>query len=58
MSRSKKSIFIRYAENSKAFRIWIPDEHKIDISRDVVFLTVPDGSSQAHEDPKYEINED
>lgn len=51
-SRSKKGVFVGYAENSKAFRIWIPDEHRIDISRDVEFLTVPDGLSEAHESPE------
>ncbi|KMQ88472.1 retrovirus-related gag-pol polyprotein [Lasius niger] len=58
-SRSKKGVFVGYAEDSKAFRIWIPDEHRIDISRDVEFLAVPDGLSEAHESPKVKaIDED
>ena len=29
-SQSKRRIFVGYAENSKAYRIWLPDEYKID----------------------------
>jgi hypothetical protein len=33
----KKGIFVGYCEVSKAFRIYIPSEHHIEISRDVTF---------------------
>jgi hypothetical protein len=33
----KKGIFVGYCEVSKAFRIYIPGYHHIDISRDVTF---------------------
>jgi hypothetical protein len=33
----KKGIFVGYCEVSKAFRIYIPGHHHIDISRDVTF---------------------
>lgn len=53
-SRSRKGIFVGYAENSKAFRIWIPDEHRIDISRDVEFFSASNVSVQVHNGPKDE----
>jgi hypothetical protein len=33
----KKSIFVGYSESSKAYRIYIPEQHKIEVSRDVTF---------------------
>jgi hypothetical protein len=33
----KKGIFVGYCEASKAFRIYIPGHHHIEISRDVTF---------------------
>jgi hypothetical protein len=33
----KKRIFVGYCEVSKAFRIYIPGYHHIEISRDVTF---------------------
>jgi hypothetical protein len=33
----KKGIFVRYCEVSKAFRVYIPSHHHIEISRDVTF---------------------
>jgi len=36
-ARSEKSLFVGYSENSKDFRIWLPDQRKIEI-RDVKFL--------------------
>ena len=33
----KKGIFVGYCEVSKAFRIYIPSQHDIEISRDVTF---------------------
>lgn len=36
--RSKKGIFIGYAEQSKGFRVWLPESRKVEITRDVKFL--------------------
>jgi hypothetical protein len=33
----KKGIFVGYCEVSKAFRVYIPGYHHIEISRDVTF---------------------
>jgi hypothetical protein len=33
----KKGIFMGYSESSKAYRIYIPKQHKIEVSRDVTF---------------------
>ena len=33
----KKGIFVGYCEASKAFRIYIPGHHHIEINRDVTF---------------------
>jgi hypothetical protein len=33
----KKGIFVGYCESSKAFKIYIPGHHHIEISRDVTF---------------------
>jgi hypothetical protein len=33
----KKGIFVGYSESSKAYRIYIPEQHKIEVSRDVTF---------------------
>ena len=33
----RKGTFVRYCENSKAFRIYIPSQRKVEISRDVTF---------------------
>ncbi|KMQ89436.1 retrotransposon unclassified [Lasius niger] len=37
-AKSKEGIFIGYAEQSKGFRIWLPESKKIEITRDVRFL--------------------
>ena len=37
-SRSRECIFLGYSAESKAFRLWLTDEQKIIISRDVKFL--------------------
>ena len=34
----KKGIFVRYYEVSKAFRIYIPSHHHIEISKDVTLM--------------------
>lgn len=36
--KSRKGIFVGYSQESKAYRIWIPEEKKIEVSRDVKFL--------------------
>jgi hypothetical protein len=33
----KKGIFMGYSDSSKAYRIYIPEQHKIEVSRDVTF---------------------
>jgi hypothetical protein len=33
----KKGIFVGYNESSKAYRIYIPEQHKIEVSKDVTF---------------------
>jgi hypothetical protein len=33
----KKGIFVGYSDSSKAYRIYIPEQHKIEVSRDVTF---------------------
>lgn len=39
-SRSKEGVFVGYSDESKAYRIWIPNERKIAITRDVKFVDV------------------
>ncbi|KMQ87115.1 gag-pol polyprotein [Lasius niger] len=36
-ARSKKGIFVGYSSESKAYRIWLPEEKRIETSRDVSF---------------------
>jgi hypothetical protein len=33
----KKGIFMGYSDSSKYYRIYIPEQHKIEVSRDVTF---------------------
>lgn len=44
--RGKKGIFLGYSEESKAYRIWIPEENKIQITRDVRFQKSSEFSSE------------
>lgn len=37
-SRSKTGIFIGYSDKSKAYRVWIPSERRVVVSRDVKIL--------------------
>lgn len=37
-TRSRKGIFIGYSEISKGYRLWLPEERKIEIARDVKFM--------------------
>jgi len=39
--RGIEGIFIGYSETSKAYRVWIPSERKVRITRDVKFLNGP-----------------
>lgn len=36
--RSKEGIFVGYSDSSKGYRVWIPDEKKVDIFRDFRFM--------------------
>lgn len=40
--RSKKGIFLGYSDNSKVYRVWLVNERKIDVTRDVKFLQCPE----------------
>jgi hypothetical protein len=33
----KKGVFVGYSENSKAYRIYVPGQRQIEVSRDVAF---------------------
>jgi hypothetical protein len=35
--RARKGFFVGYNENSKAYKIYVPDQKKIEVSRDVIF---------------------
>ena len=37
--------FVGYSENSKAFRVWVPSEKKVRVSRDIKFLNVVNNCS-------------
>lgn len=45
-SRSKNGIFVGYSKESKGYRVWIPSEHRIDITRDVKFIELPKKSTE------------
>lgn len=36
-SRSRKGVLVGYSETSKGYRIWLPEERRIEIARDVKF---------------------
>lgn len=36
--RSKRGIFVGYSSESNGYRIWLPDEKRVDIARDVKFV--------------------
>lgn len=48
-SRSKEGIFLGYSEQSKGYRIWLPGERKVEISRDVKFLESEEKGSKGNE---------
>lgn len=35
--KAKNGIFIGYCDDTKGYRVWIPEEKKIEVSRDIVF---------------------
>jgi len=37
-SKTKSGIFLGYSDQSKGYRIWIPEERKVEIARDVKFM--------------------
>jgi hypothetical protein len=37
-SKSKKCVFLGYANGVKGYRLWDPTAHKVVISRDVIFV--------------------
>lgn len=57
-SRSKKGILVGYSNESKAYRIWLPDEKRIDIARDVKFIGMPKTSPNTKDYDEIETNED
>jgi hypothetical protein len=53
----KKGIFVGYSESSKAYRIYIPEQHKIEVNRDVTFnekTTFKKSVEETIEEEKYE----
>jgi hypothetical protein len=48
----KKGIFVGYSESSKAYRIYVPSQQKVETSRDVTFNenTTFNRSRQSHSD--------
>lgn len=40
-AKSKKGVFVGYCDDTKGYRIWLPDEKKIMIGRDVIFNEEP-----------------
>lgn len=59
-SRGKAGIFVGYSDTSKGYRIWIPEEMKIVVSRDVKFLHTESPMRTPHEDfcPEVQKNSD
>ena len=47
-SRNKKAIFLGDAEESKGYKVWIPEEGKVEISRDVCFGNTPEIPTKMH----------
>ena len=48
--RGKKGIFLGYSDQSKAYRVWVPDVKKTVITRDIVFKENSDTSSKKYEE--------
>ncbi|GJZ47045.1 gag-pol polyprotein [Tanacetum coccineum] len=53
--KSKKCLFLGYADGVKWYRLWDPTAHKVVVSRDVVFM---EDKIQENEEaaPQYEVN--
>jgi len=56
--RSKKGILVGYSEQSKAYRVWIPEERKIEITRDIKFLNDFESNEQYEEFAPEELIEE
>jgi hypothetical protein len=57
----RKGIFVGYSESSKAYKIYIPEQHKIEVNRDVTFdeklafkKSIEDSMEEEYEEPKEE----
>lgn len=48
--RAKEGIFVGYDDCSKGYRIWIPSERKIEVTRDVKFMEEPDPPQDSFEE--------
>ncbi|KMQ91353.1 opie2a pol protein [Lasius niger] len=48
--RSKKGIFVGYSQQLKGYRVWIPSEGKVQVSRDVKFLEMSDQPNNLADD--------
>lgn len=44
-ARSRRDFFVGYSETSKGYRIWLPEERKVEIARDVKFIDKAASSS-------------
>jgi hypothetical protein len=54
----KKGIFVGYNESSKAYKIYIPEQHKVEVSRDVTFNEKMDFNKSIEESIEEEEYED
>lgn len=50
--------FVGYSNTSKGYRIWMPDERRVDIARDVRFIGLSKTSSKTEDFDKISIDED
>lgn len=48
--RSRKGIFIGYSETSKGYRVWLPDEKRVDIARDIKFVRADPCTTEVESD--------
>jgi hypothetical protein len=54
----KKGIFVGYRDSSKAYRIYIPEQHKIEVSKDMTFNEKMDFKKSIEEMIEEEENEE
>jgi hypothetical protein len=59
----KKGIFVGYSESSRAYKIYIPEQHKIEFNRDVTFnekmafkKSIEESMEEEYQEPKEENN--